>query len=93
VPPAAWFAYAPNRQDIHPQTHLAGFSGTLQTDAYAGFNAVYEIGRVKESACWARARHKFHELHDMWPSTTTEVALRRIGILSFIATFFHTVQR
>ncbi len=25
--PAVWFAYSPDRKGIHPQTHLAGFSG------------------------------------------------------------------
>ncbi|STM57507.1 transposase ORF 1, IS66 family [Escherichia coli] len=34
--PAVWFAYSPDRKGIHPQTHLAGFSGVLQADAYAG---------------------------------------------------------
>ncbi len=31
--PAVWFAYSPDRKGIHPQTHLAGFSGVLQADA------------------------------------------------------------
>ncbi|EHW61409.1 cytochrome o ubiquinol oxidase, subunit I [Escherichia coli DEC10B] len=26
------FAYSPDRKGIHPQTHLAGFSGVLQAD-------------------------------------------------------------
>lgn len=81
VPPAAWFAYSPNRQGMHPQQHLAGFQGVLQADAYAGFNAVYTSGRVTEAACWAHARRKFHELHDVRPTPATEEALRRIGEL------------
>ncbi len=86
TPPAAWFAYSPNRQGIHPQTHLAAFHGIVQADAYAGFNAIYESGRVKEAACWAHARRKFHELHIVRPSATTEEALRRIGELYAIET-------
>ncbi|WP_210446569.1 IS66 family transposase [Pantoea ananatis] len=35
LPPAVWFAYSPDRKGIHPQSHLAGFSGVLQADAYA----------------------------------------------------------
>jgi transposase len=81
TPPAAWFAYSQNRQGIHPQTHLATFQGILQADAYAGFNAIYETGRVTEAACWAHARRKFHELHAIRPTATTEEALRRIGEL------------
>ena len=52
TPPAVWFAYSPDRKGEHPQGHLRGFTGTLQADAYAGFDAVYETGRVREAACW-----------------------------------------
>lgn len=79
--PAVWFAYTPDRKGIHPQTHLARFTGILQADAYAGFNAVYETGRVAEAACWAHARRKFYELHQARPSAVTTEALRRIGEL------------
>jgi transposase len=54
--PAVWFAYSPNRQGQHPQSHLAQFSGVLQADAFAGYNEVYADGRVKEAACMAHAR-------------------------------------
>ena len=40
----------------HPQSHLAGFSGVLQADAYAGFNELYREGHLKEAASWAHAR-------------------------------------
>jgi transposase len=56
--PAVWFAYSPDRKGIHPQTHLAGFSGVLQADAYAGFNELYRDGHITEAACWAHARRK-----------------------------------
>lgn len=80
-PPAVWFAYSPDRKGEHPQAHLADFSGVLQADAYAGFNAIYESGRVVEAACWAHARRKFYDLHVVRPSTLTAEALRRIGEL------------
>lgn len=81
VAPAVWFAYTPDRKGIHPQTHLADFTGILQADAYAGFNAVYESGRVQEAACWAHTRRKFHDLHVAHPTTFTTEVLRRIGEL------------
>lgn len=81
APPAVWFAYSPDRKGEHPQRHLQSFTGTLQADAYAGFNAVYETGRVQESSCWAHARRKFHELHAVRPNAVTEQALFRIGEL------------
>jgi transposase len=46
-----WFSYSPDRKGIHPQRHLADYNGILQADAYAGYNALYEIGRVTEAAC------------------------------------------
>jgi transposase len=81
APPAVWFAYSPDRKGEHPYAHLRNFTGTLQADAYAGFNALYETGRVHEAACWAHARRKFHELHALRPNAVTEEALRRIGEL------------
>lgn len=36
--PAAWFAYSPSRSGEHPLAHLKGFKGTLQADAFAGYD-------------------------------------------------------
>jgi len=81
APPAAWFAYTPNRQGLHPQGHLANFSGVLQADAYAGYDQVYADGRVREAACMAHARRKIHDLHVRKATVTTTEVLRRIGEL------------
>lgn len=45
---------------MHPQEHLRSFSGVLQADTYAGFNALYErtSNPITEAACWAHARRK-----------------------------------
>ena len=65
-PPAAVFFYSPDRAGIHPERHLAGYSGILQADAYAGFNTVYRPDRkpgvITEAGCWAHARRKLFEL-------------------------------
>ncbi|KVO29140.1 hypothetical protein WM28_11125 [Burkholderia ubonensis] len=63
TPPAVWFAYALDRKGINPQQHLASFSGTLQADAYGGYQAIYETGRAAKAACWTHARPQFYELH------------------------------
>ncbi len=63
TPAAVWFAYSPDRKGEHPQAHLGNFPGTLQADGYAGFDAVYETGRIQEAACWAHVRRKFYDLH------------------------------
>jgi transposase len=81
TPPAVWFAYSPDRKGIHPQQHLQSFSGTLQADAYGGYQAIYETGRVREAACWAHARRQFYELHAARPNALNTEALERIGAL------------
>ena len=78
---AAWFAYTPNRQGMHPQSHLAGFRGVLQADAYAGYDKVFADGHVCEAACMAHARRKIHDLHTAKATATTTEALRRIAQL------------
>jgi transposase len=51
----------------------------LQADAYAEFNELYREDQIKESACWAHARRKIHDVHMRTPSELTTEALRRIG--------------
>lgn len=79
--PAVWFAYSTDRKGLHPQSHLAGFSGVLQADAYAGFNELYRNGQITEAACRAHARRKIHDAHVRMPSELTEEALKCIGEL------------
>ena len=81
TPPAVWFAYSPDRKGEHPQAHLSKFQGTLQADAYAGFEQIYETGRIQEAACWAHVRRKFYDLHVAHKSPVAVEALRRIGEL------------
>ena len=80
-PAAVWFAYSPNRQGVHPQRHLTGFSGILQADAYSGFNELFRDGSMREAACWAHARRKLYDIHVRTPSETTQKALDYIGEL------------
>jgi transposase len=81
TPPAVWFAYSPDRKGEHPKAHLSSFTGTLQADAYAGFDQLYETGRIQEAACWAHVRRKFYDLHVAHNSPVAQEALRRIGEL------------
>lgn len=79
--PAVWFAYSPDRKGEHPQRHLCNFAGALQADAYAGFNQLYENGRIQEVGCWAHVRRKFYDLYQVHASPITAEALERIGQL------------
>jgi transposase len=81
TPAAVWFAYSPDRKGEHPQAHLGNFTGTLQADGYAGFDAVYEKGRIQEAACWAHVRRKFYDLHVAHKSQVAAEAMERIAAL------------
>lgn len=79
--PAVWVAYSPDRKGEHPHRHLKTFCGTLQADGYAGFNRLYDDGRIREAACWAHVRRKFFDLHQAHASPIATEALERIGQL------------
>src|SRR6266404_5571363 len=81
TPPAVWFAYTPDRKGEHPIAHLREFTGTLQADGYAGFDRIYEAGRIQEAACWAHVRRKFYDLMAAHKSPVASEALERIGAL------------
>jgi hypothetical protein len=80
-PPAAVFFASPDRRGERPLAHLAAFSGVLQADGYAGFNGLYESGRIVEAACWAHTRRKFFDVHAATHSAVAQEALERIGTL------------
>lgn len=54
---------------IHPNKHLAGWQGILQSDVYGGYNDLYLANRspgpVRSALCWSHARRKFFELADI----------------------------
>jgi transposase len=64
-PPGVMFYYSRDRTGAHPQKQLARFTGILQADAYAGYDALYKPGRkpgpIVEASCWAHARRPFYK--------------------------------
>jgi transposase len=60
---------------------LANFTGALHADGYAGFDRLFETGRIHELACWAHARRKFFDLYEATSSPIAKEALDRIGAL------------
>lgn len=81
APPAVLYRYSPDRKGEHPRAHLGGFKGTLQADGYAGFDGLYEDGRVAEAACWAHVRRRFYDLHITGTAPLATEAVRRIAAL------------
>jgi transposase len=68
-PPAALYYASRDRSGEHPERHLNGFLGTLQADAYGGYNRLYRSDRrpgpIVEALCWSHGRRKFFELADI----------------------------
>ena len=58
-----------------PEAFLATFQGALHADAYAGYDALYRSGRVREIGCWAHARRRFVEALMTDPQAARIVAL------------------
>ena len=69
APPAAIFHYSRDRRGEHPLAHLGSWSGILQADAYAGYNALFHADRLPapltRALCWSHARRYFFELADV----------------------------
>ena len=84
APPLAWYRFTPDRTGAHPQRELAGFSGHLQADAYAGYDKLYQSGCVTEVACRAHFRRKIFDIHKPKPTTLTIDILARIATLYVI---------
>jgi hypothetical protein len=76
-----WYRYSPDRKSEHPQTHLRGYSGILQADAYSGFAQLYADGQIVEAACWAHARRKFYDLYVVDRAPIATEALQRVAAL------------
>jgi hypothetical protein len=84
APPAAAYFYSPDRGGEHPAVHLATFTGFLQADGYAGFEALYDPARtnpgpITEVACWAHCRRKIFEVWEATKSPVAKEALDRIA--------------
>lgn len=81
APPLVCYRFTPDRSGMHPQAELARFAGHLQADAYAGFDKLYQSGRVTEVACWAHFRRKIVDLHKSRATVLTTDILARIAAL------------
>ncbi|MCP4599051.1 MAG: IS66 family transposase [Proteobacteria bacterium] len=67
------FDYTPNRCREGPMGFLDDYSGYLQADAYAGYDAVFEKGWATEVGCWSHARRKFYDAKETDPARGHEM--------------------
>ncbi len=82
--PAVWFQYSSDRGGEHPREHLQRYRGILQADAYAGYEKLYDSGRVVHAACMAHARRYYWDVYEAQkraPGSVAEQALQRIAKL------------
>jgi transposase len=88
-PPAAMFYYSRDRRGEHPQTHLAGYAGVLQADAFSGYNKLYDADRkpgpIAEAGCWAHARRPFFALADIAENARRKVQGKTTNVISPLA--------
>lgn len=85
-PPGVAYVYAPDRTAERPAAHLAGFTGVLQVDGYAGYRTLAEKGKVALAFCWSHVRRRFYEINAASPAPVAAEALARIGALYKIET-------
>jgi transposase len=83
-PPTVAYLYSEDRSHKHPIEHLATFKGTLQVDAFQGFDRLAgarKAGDVVLAHCWAHTRRKFHDVHQATSSPIAAEALQSIAAL------------
>lgn len=62
-PPIRVYAYQRSRGSEHPRRFLDGFAGYLQSDGFAGYDALARAQpAITGVGCWAHARRKFVEV-------------------------------
>ena len=85
APPAALYDYSPSRHGEYPRKVLADWSGVMQADAFSGYNALYENGRlpapVVEAPCWAHGRRDFFDFAKLTKAPIAVEIVRRIDEL------------
>ena len=88
-PPAAMFYYSRDRKGEHPQTHLAGYAGLFQADAFDGYRQLYlpdrTPGPILEAGCWVHARRPFFAMADLDENARRRAAGKKVIVLSPIA--------
>ena len=85
APPAVLYSYAPGRGAEHAVALLEGFTGVLQTDAYAAYRSLTDPKRggapICLAYCWSHCRREFFDLAKTSPAPIATEALRRIAQL------------
>jgi len=83
APPGVVYSYAPGRGTEHALALFKGFTGVLQTDAYAAYRSLADPKRagrpVSLAHCWSHCRREFFDLAKTAPAPIATEALKRIA--------------
>jgi transposase len=79
APPTVLFEFSTSRSGANARRFLAGYTGALVVDDYAGYKEIFKTTPMRELACWAHARRKFFELHAANKSVMAAEVLTRIA--------------
>src|SRR4051812_16808060 len=85
APPAVVYSYAPGRGGEHAIALLRGYTGVLQTDAYAAYGKLTDPqrvgGPVTLAYCWAHWRRQWFDIAKSPPAPIAAEVLQRIAEL------------
>jgi len=85
APPAVLYSYAPGRGSEHAIALLWGYTGVLQTDAYAAYGKLADPkrvgGPVTLAYCWAHWRRQWFDIAKSPPAPIAAEVLQRIAEL------------
>ena len=79
--PCAWYQFSIDRKGEHPANHLAGYTGTVHADGFAGFNGLFGKGKADEQACMVHVRRKFVDEVERTGSPIAQQAIKQIAQL------------
>lgn len=82
--PIIRFIYHASRSKEVPKRILAGFSGYLQSDDYAGYDEIGDSPGIRHAGCWAHVRRKFFEASKV--SKNANSALVALGFIAKLYT-------
>lgn len=85
-PPIRIYAYQPTKGSEHPRRFLDGFGGYLQSDGFAGYDALVRAQpHITGVGCWAHVRRKFVDVQKAQetnnPDSEAAWFIERIGVL------------
>jgi transposase len=85
APPAVVYSYAPGRGSEHAMALLRGYTGVLQTDAYAAYGKLADPkrvgGPVTLAFCWSHWRRHWFDIARSPPAPIAAEVLQRIAEL------------